>query len=317
MQPPVPPPMPSASPQFLPPPLSAPQQLPVSGPGVPGGAVQPPPVRRRSSFGLWATVAGGVVAGIVILGLVIFFALDGFGPSAGDRRVVRLGNAQLPLRWCPAGEFEMGSPTWEEDHNSDETQHHVTLSQGFWMGETELTQAVWKEVMGSNPSRETGDDRPVETVSWNEAHRFLEKLNSRPEVQRAGLRFALPSEAQWEYACRAGSTGPFAGTGDVHEMGWAGDEDDIPHSVGEKTPNAWGLLDMHGNVWEMCEDRYGDYPEESVVDPTGPRRGPSRVIRGGCAFVATEKARSSYRFFVDDDSSGNGLGLRVVALKAD
>lgn len=192
------------------------------------------------------------------------------------------GGAAMEMVWCPPGSFLMGSPESEEGHRSGERQHRVTLTKGFWMAKYPVTQAQWKSVMGDNPSEFLGDNRPVEQVSWYDCQAFCKK---------AGFR--LPTEAEWEYACRAGSKGPYAGTGRLEDMGWFAGEQ--PHPVGEKQPNAWGLYDMHGNVWECCEDWYGGYPSGAVTDPKGASSGARRVCRGGSWFHTAQDCRSACR----------------------
>ncbi len=238
----------------------------------------------------------------------------GEGTKAGDREGVSIGGVELALRWCPAGTFTMGSPETEEGRCDDETQHHVTLTQGFWLGETEVTQGLWKEVMGENPSSfKSGDDYPVESVSWNDCQDFVKKLNAR--YAQAGMKWALPTEAQWEYACRAGATGAFGGTGDLDEMGWGdGNSGHKTHPVGKKKANAWGLCDMHGNVCECCSDWYDDYPSGAVTDPQGPASGSDRVLRGGSWDDDARHCRSASRARFDPDIRFSLLGLRVALL---
>ena len=221
------------------------------------------------------------------------------GQTAGERKVVTVNGVEFAFRWCPAGTFTMGAPTSEEGLYN-ETQHEVTLTKGFWMLETEVTQKQWKAVMGTNPSFFKGDDLPVESVSWNDCQEFCEKT---------GLQ--LPTEAQWEYACRAGTTDAYAGN--LDEMAWYRDNSGSKtHPVGTKKPNAWGLYDMHGNVWEWCQDRYGDYPSGSITDPTGSSSGSLRVIRGGSWSYYARDCRSAYRGGSEPGDRGNYLGFRVV-----
>jgi formylglycine-generating enzyme required for sulfatase activity len=164
----------------------------------------------------------------------------------------------------------------------DETLSAVTLTQGFYMQTTQVTQAQWKAVMGNNPSgfKDCGDDCPVENVSWNDAQEFIKRLN-----EKEGKPYRLPTEGEWEYACRAGSTSQFCFGDDeslLSEYAWyINNSDNRTHPVGTKKPNAWGLYDMHGNVWEWVQDWYGNYPSGSVTDPVGPERGGDRVDRGG------------------------------------
>ena len=236
------------------------------------------------------------------------------GGRAGEWTTVRVGAREVAFRWCPAGTFKMGSPEGEEGRDTDETQHLVTLTRGFWMGETEVTQGLWREVMGNNPAYfQNGDDYPVENVSWNMCQAFVQALNSRHEQE--GMRWALPTEAQWEYACRAGSTGAYAGRGRLYDMGWyMSNSGSKTHPVGQKQPNAWGLYDMHGNVWEWCADWYGDYPRGSVTNPPGASSGSDRVYRGGSLELIGRSCRSANRSRYDPGLRLNGLGLRVALL---
>ena len=236
------------------------------------------------------------------------------GSHAGERTTVRVGAREVALRWCPADSFTMGSPAGEVGRDDDETQHRVTLTQGFWMGETEVTQGLWREVTGENPAYfKNGDDYPVESVSWNDCQKFLQALNSR--YPQEGLQWALPTEAQWEYACRAGTVGDFAGTGNLGTMGWhTSNSGGKTHPVGQKEANAWGLYDMHGNVWEWCADWYGAYPSGSVEDPKGSSTGSARVDRGGSWGSSARYCRSSVRFSDGPGFRRDSLGLRVALL---
>ena len=221
--------------------------------------------------------------------------------SPGDTVAITLpGGATMEMVWCPPGTFTMGNLDGRYD---EKPPHQVTLTKGFWMGKTEVTQAQWKSVMGYNPSRFQGDELPVETVSWNIVQLFCTK---------AGLE--LPTEAQWEYACRAGSTGPYAGTGKLDEMGWYGDNSGgEAHPVGTKLPNAWGLYDMHGSVWEWCADWYGDYPNGAVTDPQGSSSGSNRVLRGGGWNYHASYCTSSYRNDCVPSYANHGIGFRLVS----
>ena len=223
------------------------------------------------------------------------------GRKAGTLKKIFLpGGEELRLRWCPAGTFMMGSPESEEGRDEDETRHRVTLSKGFWLGETPVTRKQWKSVMeGGSVSRKiwdrfklwTYDECPVGQVTWKDCQTFVKKLNGELDC---GAR--LPTEAEWEYACRAGTRGKYAGTGELDDMGWYDENSKGKISpVGEKKSNAWGLCDMHGNVFEWCEDWYGDYPLGSVKDPQGPDSGTRRVLRGGCCDQDASTCRSAYR----------------------
>lgn len=169
----------------------------------------------------------------------------------------------LDMVWCPPGTFIMGSPPEEPGRFADEDQIEVELTRGFWIARTQLTQKVWQELMGNNPSNFKGDDRPVESVSWNDCQDFLRVLNDCYPVK--DFAFRLPTEAQWEYACRAGTTTAFSCGDDPAQLGdyaWFSENGNWEtHPVAQKLPNPWGLFDMHGNVWEWCQDFYGDYKD--------------------------------------------------------
>lgn len=215
----------------------------------------------------------------------------------------RIGDVVQYLRWITPGEFLMGSPASEAERYDDETQHGVILSRGYWLADTACTQALWQAVMGDKPSQFKGEDQPVANVSWDDAQRFIEELNKR--VPGGGFR--LPTEAEWEYACRAGTATAF----------WFGDQitpeqvnynGHYPYADGsqgqyrEQTVavkalpcNGWGLYQMHGNLWEWCQDRFGTYPLETVVNPSSPARGRRRVLRGGSWFHYGRYVRSAFR----------------------
>jgi len=219
------------------------------------------------------------------------------------------------------GTFMMGSPEDEPGHRGDETLHQVTLTQGYYMQTTPVTQGEWKAVMGSNPSyfSECGDDCPVESVTWLDIQDFISKLNDLDDEGQ----YALPTEAQWEYAARAGSRDAFANgsikvTGSGYDpvldsMGWyTYNSTGRTHPVAQKDPNAWGLYDMHGNVWEWVADWYGDYAPDSVTDPTGPSSGFGRVVRGGSWSNVAVSCRSANRTFKNPGSMDYNYGFRVV-----
>jgi formylglycine-generating enzyme required for sulfatase activity len=203
----------------------------------------------------------------------------------------------------------MGSPEDEADREDNETQHLVTLTKGFWMAKTETTQGHWERVMRENPSDFSGEDLPVETVSWVDVQGWLEKMNEKAPLP-SGWKWALPTEAQWEYACRAGTKRAFAG--DLDEMAWYDENSGSKtNPVGTKKANAWGLHDMHGNVWEWCSDRYGEYVIGSSSDPTGgATTGGSRVLRGGSWDYYAQHCRSADRSRVTPGNRLNSLGFR-------
>jgi len=233
------------------------------------------------------------------------------------------------LVWIEPGTFTMGSPSSEKDRTSDEgplTQ--VTISQGFWMSKYEVTQAEYLAVMGSNPSYFTGDlKRPAEEMTWIDATNYCGKLTQQERSAGrlpAGYVYRLPTEAEWEYACRAGTTTATA-YGDSLSSAQANFDGNYPYNgaavgpylgrttaVGSYTPNAWGLYDMHGNVWEWCLDWYGTYPGGSVTDPKGAVSGSYRVVRGGGWGGDGWLCRSAYRFHYWPDYRSNGIGFRPV-----
>jgi formylglycine-generating enzyme required for sulfatase activity len=223
----------------------------------------------------------------------------------------------MTFRLIPAGTFVMGSPSDELGRETNETQYTVTISESFYIQTTEVTQGQWKAVMGSNPSifDSCGLNCPVEKVSWEDAQTFIATLNAMGEGS-----YTLPTEAQWEYASRGGSNKAFA-NGDISNtttdsnldvMGWYNSNSgSTPHAVAQKQPNAWGLYDMHGNVWEWCHDWYGSYPDISVTDPGGPSSGSSRVRRGGSWYYNAQTCRSAKRYYFSPGNPSNDIGLRL------
>jgi formylglycine-generating enzyme required for sulfatase activity len=222
----------------------------------------------------------------------------------------------MKLRLIPAGEFMMGSPATESGRSDNETQHRVTLTKPFYLGVTEVTQEQYQKVMVTNPSKVKGPQNPVERVNWAEAVEFCGKLSAMPAEKTAGHVYRLPTEAEWEYACRSGTATAY-GFGDdasrLGDYGWfEGNSDSRTHPVGEKKPNAWGLYDMHGNVWEWCQDRYGDYPSGSATDPTGATSDLYRVLRGGCWLYFARGCRSAFRNGYAPGVRYDSLGFRVL-----
>ena len=225
----------------------------------------------------------------------------------------------MKLTLIPPGQFSMGSPPKEEWHRDDEVLHRVTLTSPFYIARTEVTQKEWKALMGTDPSFCTGDDLPVETVTWEQAAEFCGKLGLKE-----GAKYRLPTEAEWEYACRAGTTTPFH-TGEIistdqanyngnytYANGRKGEFREETTAAGSFSPNAWGLHDMHGNVWEWCADWYDEYPHDDATDPTGPATGDRRIFRGGCWMNFPAVCRSANRAKVVPVSWNFNLGFRVV-----
>ena len=254
------------------------------------------------------------------------------GEYAGERRVYKIGDVSYAFRWCPNGSFIMGSPSEEPGRSDDETQHEVTLTHGFWILETEVTQAMWISVFDWNPSwfskTGTGAARvkqvetgllPVEQVTWEEAAEFCRKFR-----HLSGMNAELPTEAEWEYACRAGTQTVYSFGNTIQPEDANYDDSEPgnieqkrkairnPYPVGEFEPNAWGIYDMHGNVAEWCRDLFGDLDTKPVDDPTGAETGASRVFRGGAWFLDSNCCRSAYRYGIDPDTRSYYLGFRVV-----
>jgi len=258
--------------------------------------------------------------------------VDTSTPQAVDTKTVDLGGGvKLELVWCPPGTFTMGSSMAERRaavaaggkmrHYEGETQHKVTLTKGFWLGKYEVTQRQWQSVMGKNPSgvKSAGLDAPVENVSWEDCQEFVKKLNAS-----AGHEYRLPTEAEWEYACRAGTATAFH-YGDDLDSSQANFDGTFPRGSGRKgeflettvkvgsfRPNAWGLYDMHGNVYEWCQDLYGDYPSGAVTAPAGKGTSSRPVFRGGCWRHGATRCRSADRGRDFPWRSYNCLGFRVA-----
>ena len=224
------------------------------------------------------------------------------------------------FRWIEPGTFTMGSPKNEPERDDDETQHEVTLTEGFWLAETTVTQALWKVVMGDDPSNFKGEHLPVEQVSWEDAQRFVAKMNGmKPELQ-----MCLPTEAQWEYCCRAGTSTPFY-FGEQISSELVNFNGDYPYSDGHRSenrgktvevkslpPNDWGLYEMHGNVYEWCQDWFGDYLAQRIVDPQGSETDPYRVLRGGSWMRYGGHCRSAFRYYNAPGNRGHRCGFRLA-----
>ena len=222
------------------------------------------------------------------------------------------------------GEFMMGSPPNEPGRDIDERLHRVTITRSFYLQTTEVTQKQWKTVMGFNPAgfKTCGEDCPVETISWNETHEFISKLNQLEGTDK----YRLPTEAEWEYACRAGTETPFF-TGLCILTDRANYNGKFPikgcpegqnrkttMKIGSFVPNPWGLYDMHGNVWEWCQDWYAKGYPKNAVDPRGPFSGTAKVLRGGAWFSKANMLRSSYRRKDTPDFRSHVVGFRLVKI---
>jgi formylglycine-generating enzyme required for sulfatase activity len=267
--------------------------------------------RRHVGLRRWRLGAGWTrlvfAAGLAVGAVSAVPALEGSDVAGSDKPAVGVQGRprhvipalNLEMIWINPGSFVMGSAPELKQHKAEGPQTHVTLTQGFWLGRTEVTQSQYEAVMKTNPStfKNVGPDAPVERVSWIDAMKFCAVLTQQErEAGRLpeGFAFTLPTEAQWEYACRAGTTGEYAG--DPGVTAWFnGNSGGSTHPVATKKPNAWGLYDMSGNVLEWCYDWYGDYPGGRVVDPTGPRHGHYRMARGGSWRAEMHVGRSAAR----------------------
>lgn len=258
----------------------------------------------------------------------------------GEKRTVTLpGGVKMEFAWCPPGSFLMGSPPTETGRHESETQHQVDITKGYWLGVHEVTQAQWSAVVGDNPSKFRGYDLPVESVSWFDAQKFCEELR-----KKVGIEARLPTEAEWEYACRAGNKSVY-GYGDdasgLENYAWFADNSGVKKidslkelqkcnhdfneylkilsnngcktcSIAKKKPNNWGFYDLHGNVGEWCSDWYEVLPGGKETDPTGPPIGSVKIIRSACWSGCGQHLRSAARFATDPEKRSNDLGFRLA-----
>jgi formylglycine-generating enzyme required for sulfatase activity len=243
--------------------------------------------------------------------------LDTYGKYAD----LVMGGVTQRFRWLEPGTFLMGSPTNEAERSDSEVQHQVTLTQGFWLADTTCTQALWQAVTGNNPASFRDNlNNPVEQVSWDDVQGFILRLNNTV----SGLKAILPTEAQWEYACRAGTTTPFSFGANItpQQVNYDGN---YPYAGGSKgvyrqktvpvkshPANPWGLYEMHGNVWEWCQYWYSYYPSSAVNDPQGDGQGTNRVVRGGSWLDSGRNCRSAYRLRLVPVARYDFLGFRLA-----
>jgi formylglycine-generating enzyme required for sulfatase activity len=238
----------------------------------------------------------------------------------GEFAICTVKDVVFRMRWINPSEFMMGSPPDEPKRRSNELQHKVILTQGYWLGETTCTQELWQAVMGKNPSYFKGSlQLPVESVSWNYCMEFIKTINDL----LPGLYLRLPTEAEWEYACRAGTQTPFSFgntittdhvnyRGDSYAGGKEGKYRQKTVEVKLLPCNQWGLYQMHGNVWEWCADWYAAYSGETETDPVGPETGVSRVLRGGSWIGFAQLVRSAFRSRYDPGSRFDFIGFRLA-----
>ena len=231
--------------------------------------------------------------------------------------IIDLGkNIPLELVIIPAGKFMMGSLVHEKNRYANEKQNEVTLTKSYCLGKYPVIQEQWEGIMGNNPSKKKGAKLPITDISWDHCQEFIRKLNAKIDG-----RYRLPTEAEWEYACRAGTSTAYSVGNSLTEadanihVGIACIHGGMPTGIkaaGSYKPNAFGLYDMHGNVWEWCEDRYGDYPSEPVTDPKGPTTGDRRVLRGGSFNYDDSVARSSHRNYYMPSVRVSSFGFRLA-----
>ena len=261
----------------------------------------------------WPVEFGLKVVGSLVTGLT-GEVLEGAQPES-QNRLIQVGNVQFEMVYVKGGTFRMGATEeqGEDAFDREKPVHRVSLS-SYLIGKHEVTQALWEEVMGSNPSRnKQGGDYPVVNVSWYDCQEFIQKLNTR-----TGLEFRMPTEAEWEYAARGGNRSKgykYAGSDNLDEVGWYGGNSDYhTYPVGQKKPNELGLYDMSGNVWEWCQDWFGAYSSEAQTNPAGPQSGKwgRRVLRGGSGWSLARSCRVSFRFNFDPGSRYVSGGLRLV-----
>jgi len=243
--------------------------------------------------------------------------------------IVPLGSgSSMMFRYCEGADFIMGSPTMEEGRHENESPTNTKLTRGYWMGDTECTQKQWSALMPQNPSHFQGKELPVDSVTWDQAKAFIDRLNAMPHLSeewRKDWVFALPTEAQWEFACRAGNPASFNnGTfytrrlrkvSPAESIAWFADNAEATTQLaGSKSPNPLGLHDMHGNVWEWCQDWY--YPRLiGGIDPEGPANGTERVLRGGAFSSPESELRAARRSRLDPTAAYSSVGFRVAIVR--
>lgn len=271
------------------------------------------------------------VRGTILLALLSIGFAAAVSKAAEAQQSAPTNSVGMTFVRVPAGQFEMGSPPTDPDATpAEKPRHAVTISKPFEIVRHEVTQAQWEAVMGSSPYTSARSNpfyglpgmaerirQPANpaTVSWNDAQAFIAKLNQR-EGHR---RYRLPTEAEWEYAARAGTTTIYSFGDDVRQLGtyaWFGEDfaTGSTHPVGSKSPNAWGLYDVHGNAWEWVQDWYDDsyYARSPATDPTGPSSGKGKVVRGGSWHVTSGSWRTAFRKSYEPDYRGISIGFRVV-----
>ena len=235
---------------------------------------------------------------------------------------IKINQSNTKMRWMKPGEFVMGSPDDELHRYEHETNHEVSLTKGFWISDTTCTQETWENVMKSNPSKNTGPQKPVDNISFNDCKKFFEKVN---ELNNK-IVFSLPTESQWEYACRAGTQTPFSFGINISpdqvnyngEHPYIGQEKQLNRNQTLETKalpaNPWGLYEMHGNVWEWCSDWFAQLVSNGVTDPAGPSNGLYKILRGGSAFSGAADCRSAARIRFHPNERYYRNGFRFICV---
>jgi len=247
--------------------------------------------------------------------IAFFIALMVGGDCFAQSKTITVRDVSFEMIFVEGGSFMMGSDSNARGANHDEFPLNLVTLSDYYIGQTEVTQLLWRTVMGSNPSRLKGDHLPVEMVSWRDCQAFIRRLN-----QLTGLQFALPSEAQWEFAARGGNKSRgylYSGSNDQDAVAWFKENSGSrPRRVADKQPNELGIYDMSGNVWEWCNDWYNvrSYEDSVRNDPTGFALGNARVFRGGSWRNSSQFLRVAYRNYIEPNKRYNDLGLRLVLI---
>ena len=271
--------------------------------------------RRAVLFALCAFFASALFGAEILKNAPIVYGEEPLlraGSASGERTVLTLCAVEVPFRWIAPGSFTMGSPLEEPLRDEAEVAHEVTITRGFWLSETEITQRFYEAVTEKNPSEFRGAALPVDTVSWDDAVKFCETLRAKAGGN-VTLRFRLPTEAEWEYAARAGNAASGLDTLECHA--WSGFEtaSGTTHEVGTKEPNAWGLHDMQGNLWEWCADGWSDFTSEKQTDPFAANESnPVRIDRGGCWDSPPQHCRFAWRGVYERDRASRFVGFRIA-----
>jgi formylglycine-generating enzyme required for sulfatase activity len=280
---------------------------------------------QRPSRNSLKTGLGIAIGSLLLLALILKFFVfqdERASEEKTSMQVLSMGTERtvssigLEMIWCPPGSYQMGSPSNEAGRKENETFHKVSLSKGFYLGKYEVSQGQWEKVMGENPSFFKGEDRPVERISWDQAKSFCEKitqLDRRKGLLPEGWRYDLPTESEWEYACRAGTRTAYA-WGSSIESSQANFQAEVnaTREVGSYLSNPWGFFDMHGNVLEWVADRNGEYSNSPVLDPKGPPKGSNRVIRGGSWYNEGTQLRSAERASAFPGVAATFIGFRLA-----